>query len=321
MHRVHLLLSLGSSLSSPVRPLIFPPFLLSSMSAPAVASARVSQLVGHLTAAGSSSSGASKPKVSIVARQNGVAVIQIANPPANQLSPEVQAGIGACYQEACADATIKAVVITGDKAFFMAGADIQNVHKMQYMKGITAADVRKTVAEGNRIFNQLESGPKPCVAAVNGTALGGGCELAMACNARICTPNAVFGQPELNLGIIPGLGGSTSTHARTPPRTHPKESDERSRVANDLFILSLSLPSLPVCSSFLSCSPALPSSDRPADGRPGDDDGEEHQGEGRAEARPRRCHRQAGGAHAGRRQAGARHRERQGAASPGVQDD
>ena len=58
------------------------------------------------------------------------------------------------------------------------------------------------------IFNRLESGPKPVVAAVNGVALGGGCELAMVCAARVATPNAVFGLPELSLGIIPGLGGT-----------------------------------------------------------------------------------------------------------------
>jgi len=58
------------------------------------------------------------------------------------------------------------------------------------------------------IFNRLESGPKPVVAAVNGVALGGGCELAMVCAARVATPNAAFGLPELSLGIIPGLGGT-----------------------------------------------------------------------------------------------------------------
>lgn len=59
-----------------------------------------------------------------------------------------------------------------------------------------------------QIFNRLESGPKPIVAAINGTALGGGCELAMACNARIAVSTAVLGQPELKLGLIPGAGGT-----------------------------------------------------------------------------------------------------------------
>ena len=88
------------------------------------------------------------------------------------------------------------------------GADIEYVHSMQMQPGAKAKDILDFVREGNTIFNRLENGPKPVVAAVNGVALGGGCELAMACNARIATPNATFGQPELSLGIIPGLGGT-----------------------------------------------------------------------------------------------------------------
>jgi len=146
--------------------------------------------------------------VSIVAKQNGVAVIQINNPPVNSLHPRVQEGIDKCYREACADPEVKAVVITGNKAFFMAGADIEYVHSMQNKKDANLNDIHDFVKKGNEIFNNLESGPKPIVAAVNGTALGGGCELAMACAARVCLPHSVFGQPELKLGIIPGLGGT-----------------------------------------------------------------------------------------------------------------
>lgn len=101
----------------------------SAMSAPtsassSVAHARVSQIVSHLTAAageGSASSGPAPNAVSIVSREAGVAVIQINYPPVNSLHPRVQAGIAKCYEEAVADASIKAIVITGTKAVFMAG--------------------------------------------------------------------------------------------------------------------------------------------------------------------------------------------------------
>lgn len=98
---------------------------MSSPSSSSVAEARVAQLVSHLTASGSTSSGVAKaPLVSIVARQMGVAVIQIVNPPVNSLHPDVTEGLDRCYREACADQSIKAVVITGNKQAFVAGADI-----------------------------------------------------------------------------------------------------------------------------------------------------------------------------------------------------
>jgi enoyl-CoA hydratase/3-hydroxyacyl-CoA dehydrogenase len=166
-----------------------------------------SQLQTNVTAA-QDKSVAAGPRVAITSRSNGVAIITIQNPPVNSLHPEVQQLIGSCYEEAVKDPSIKAVVITGGQgAFFMAGADIENVHKQQLKGKQTPADIEKGIRAGMKIFNALESGPKPTVAAVNGTALGGGCELAMACNARIAVPTATFGQPELNLGIIPGLGG------------------------------------------------------------------------------------------------------------------
>ena len=93
---------------------------MSSPAAVTAPSARVQQLLGHLTAAGSSSSSsASAAPVSIVSRQQGVAVIQINNPPVNSLSPAVQQGIADCYEDAVRDESIKAVVIVGNKANFM----------------------------------------------------------------------------------------------------------------------------------------------------------------------------------------------------------
>jgi len=95
------------------------------------------------------------------------------------------------------------VVITGsgEKAF-VAGADIGELNKLEV---ISAKDFSE---KGNRVFRQIETLDKPVIAAVNGFALGGGCELALACHIRIASENAKFGQPEVNLGIIPGYGGT-----------------------------------------------------------------------------------------------------------------
>jgi enoyl-CoA hydratase/3-hydroxyacyl-CoA dehydrogenase len=169
----------------------------------AAAENRVSQVLAHLTAAA-----APTEPVQIVSRTNGVAVIQINNPPVNSLGSKVQEGLARCYEEAVNDSSIKAVVITGTKSVFMAGADIDALGKLQRTPGVTKAQTYKFVEAGNKIFNRLETGPKPIVAAVTGNALGGGCELAMICAARVATPTAAFGLPELSLGIIPGLGGT-----------------------------------------------------------------------------------------------------------------
>ena len=98
---------------------------------------------------------------------------------------------------------VRGVIITGSgpKAF-IAGADIGE------LAGLTPQQARETSSNGHRVFNKIESAPKPVIAAVNGFALGGGCELAMACHMRIASDNAKFGQPEINLGVIPGYGGT-----------------------------------------------------------------------------------------------------------------
>ncbi|WP_143960485.1 enoyl-CoA hydratase/isomerase family protein [Litoribacter populi] len=98
---------------------------------------------------------------------------------------------------------IKGVIITGagEKAF-VAGADISEIAEL------SEVNARKFAENGQEIFQMIESCHKPVIAVVNGFALGGGCELAMACHMRIATANAKFGQPEVNLGIIPGYGGT-----------------------------------------------------------------------------------------------------------------
>lgn len=98
---------------------------------------------------------------------------------------------------------IRGVIITGKgPKSFIAGADIAEFQGMDREAGMALAK------RGHSVFNKIELCPKPVIAAVNGFALGGGCELAMACHIRIASENAKFGQPEVNLGIIPGYGGT-----------------------------------------------------------------------------------------------------------------
>jgi len=102
-----------------------------------------------------------------------------------------------------ADAAAKVVIITGagEKAF-VAGADISQMRELQVLQG------REMTILGQDVFQVIENLSKPVIAAINGFALGGGCELAMSCDIRIVSENAKFGQPEVNLGIIPGFGGT-----------------------------------------------------------------------------------------------------------------
>ena len=179
------------------------------MSATLRANAVLSHLQVAPVAASSTKASASPPSplVSVVSREGGVAVLQINNPPVNSLHPDVQKGLDAAYREVCQDSAIKAVVITGAGPMFMAGADIAQLQRQQKSRA-SAAEMREWIDAGDAIFNHLESGPLPTVAAVNGDALGGGCELALSCNARVAADTASFGLPELSLGIIPGLGGT-----------------------------------------------------------------------------------------------------------------
>ncbi|QCR24418.1 enoyl-CoA hydratase/isomerase family protein [Pontibacter sp. SGAir0037] len=106
-------------------------------------------------------------------------------------------------QEVYDDTTIKGVIITGVGAkAFVAGADIAEIAEL------SEVNARSFAERGQEVFSMIERCNKPVIAAVNGFALGGGCELAMACHMRIASENAKFGQPEVNLGLIPGYGGT-----------------------------------------------------------------------------------------------------------------
>jgi enoyl-CoA hydratase len=134
----------------------------------------------------------------------GIGVITLARPQAlNALNYEMLKELDNLLDRLTQDETVKVVIITGsgNKAF-VAGADITE------MQNLSALNGRKWGKFGQAVFNKLENLPQPVIAAVNGFALGGGCELAMACDIRIAAETARFGQPEVTLGITPGFAGT-----------------------------------------------------------------------------------------------------------------
>ena len=136
--------------------------------------------------------------------ENGILTITINRPDKlNALNKLTMQEIGEAIKNAVSDNDVKGIIITGsgNKAF-VAGADIS-----EFM-GLTKEQGQALSADGHDIFNSIENCPKPVIAAVNGFALGGGCELAMSCHLRIASDNAKFGQPEVNLGLIAGYGGT-----------------------------------------------------------------------------------------------------------------
>ena len=135
--------------------------------------------------------------------KGAVEVITIDRPQAlNALNPEVLAGLKAAF-EAVDLKSIRCIVLTGaGEKSFVAGADIGAMSTMTKAEGEAFSKL------GNDLFLQIESFPIPVIAAVNGFALGGGNELAMSCDIRVCSDNAMFGQPEVGLGITPGFGGT-----------------------------------------------------------------------------------------------------------------
>jgi len=130
--------------------------------------------------------------------EDGVALLEIANPPVNALSLAVREGLMAGLERACADAGIVAVVISGANGTFPAGADINEIGSGLALKAPMIRDVQAA----------MESAAKPLVAALEGTALGGGFELALTCHWRVAAPSAKVGLPEVKLGLIPGAGGT-----------------------------------------------------------------------------------------------------------------
>lgn len=136
--------------------------------------------------------------------ENGIFTVTINRPDKlNALNRQVMSDLDAVMNEVESQTAIKAMILTGaGQKGFVAGADISE------FSGLTGAEGMDLARAGQRIFFRIENASKPVVAAVNGFALGGGCELAMACHFRLASDNAKFGQPEVNLGLIPGYGGT-----------------------------------------------------------------------------------------------------------------
>jgi enoyl-CoA hydratase/carnithine racemase len=137
--------------------------------------------------------------------EDAVATLTIDHPPVNSFNAKVMEELGQAVDELLADDEVRAIVVTGGGTnAFAAGADIPEIKKM-----LRQEDGLKTASEaGHVLFTKIERATKPIIAAIDGFCLGGGLELALACHMRICSDRSRLGQPEINLGIIPGWGGT-----------------------------------------------------------------------------------------------------------------
>lgn len=135
--------------------------------------------------------------------ENQVAYITIANPPVNALSVQTLQELEKAIDSSVENTEIKVIVLTGEGKFFIAGANIKELSAIE-----TSQKGREYGQYGQFVFNKIEQSPKPVIAMINGACLGGGLEIAMASHIRIAADSAKLGLPELNLGLIPGFGGT-----------------------------------------------------------------------------------------------------------------
>jgi len=135
--------------------------------------------------------------------EDGVAVFTMDNPPVNQLSQHFVQELAEAFTEAYEDEEITAIVLTGSGKNFIAGADITQIKDVK-----TKDELLPKLKQNNQFLNSIETGPKPVLAAINGNCLGGGLEIAMACHYRVAAQGVNLGQPEVQIGLIPGAGGT-----------------------------------------------------------------------------------------------------------------
>ncbi|MEK3798094.1 enoyl-CoA hydratase [Peribacillus sp. FSL H8-0477] len=135
--------------------------------------------------------------------ENHVAVVTIQRAPANALSSGIIQELSALFDEMKENEDVRVVLIHGDGRFFSAGADIKEFTTIKSGEGFSNLS-----EDGQKIFEKIETYPKPVIAAIHGAALGGGLELAMSCHIRLVTEQAKLGLPELQLGLVPGFAGT-----------------------------------------------------------------------------------------------------------------
>jgi enoyl-CoA hydratase/carnithine racemase len=133
---------------------------------------------------------------------DGIGTVRLERPPMNALNVQLQEELREVAHQVTVDDAVRAVIVYGGEKVFAAGADIKEMAGMGY------ADMAPRAQEISRAIDAVARIPKPVVAAITGYALGGGCELALACDWRVAAADAKLGQPEINLGIIPGAGGT-----------------------------------------------------------------------------------------------------------------
>jgi enoyl-CoA hydratase/carnithine racemase len=134
-----------------------------------------------------------------------VALVTIDRPPVNALNAKAMAELAEAMTELASDPQVKVVVLTGEgkNHTFIAGADVKEIARLQ-----SGPEAESVAQKGQAVIRSIEKMQKPVIAAINSVCLGGGNELAMACHLRVASDRARFGQPEINLGIIPGFGGT-----------------------------------------------------------------------------------------------------------------
>ncbi len=137
-------------------------------------------------------------------KENGIGMIDFNRPQnMNAMNNKLIQELDQILGEVASDDDIAVVIITGSERVFSAGADIKEVSNL-----VSPFDAHQLVTRIQTLFDKIENLPKPVIAAVSGLAVGGGCELSLACDIRIAAENALFGQPEIKIGLIPGGGGT-----------------------------------------------------------------------------------------------------------------
>ena len=132
-----------------------------------------------------------------------VATITLDHPPANLLTHRAVQELAEIFEELEKNKSVRCVILTGKGRFFCAGADIHELAEIN-----TARDGKTFAEQGQRLMNRIERSERPVIAAINGTCVGGGLELAMACHIRLAAEDSMLGLPEIKLGLIPGFGGT-----------------------------------------------------------------------------------------------------------------